>query len=52
MMAYRILKQLDEPNSKSLDKRLIDCIKRLAYQSLKINKNKKTINVSSNNLKV
>jgi hypothetical protein len=51
MLAYRILKQLDEPNCKSLDKCLIDCIKRSAYQSLKINKNKKTINISSDELR-
>ena len=50
-MAYRILKEIDEPNCKSLDKILIDCIKRSAYQSLKINKNKKTINISSDELK-
>jgi hypothetical protein len=51
MMAHRILKQLDEPKCKSLDKCLIDCIKRSAYQSLKINKNKKTINISTDELK-
>ena len=51
MMAYQILKQLEEPNAKSLDKCLIDCIKRSAYESLKINKNKKPINISSNELR-
>ena len=51
IMAYRILKQLDEPNCKNLDRCLIDCIKRSAYQSLKINKNKKIINISFGELK-
>jgi hypothetical protein len=51
MMAHTILKQLDEPQCKSLDKCLINCIKRAAYQSLKINKNKKTINISSDELR-
>ncbi|CAF3044667.1 unnamed protein product [Rotaria sp. Silwood2] len=50
MMTYRILKELDEPGSKSLDKHLTHCIKSSAYGTLTVNKNKKTINISSDEL--
>ena len=49
-MTFNILKQLEEPQTKSLDQRISNCIKRAAYQSLKINKNKKIINVNSSEL--
>ncbi|CAF3882614.1 unnamed protein product [Adineta steineri] len=45
-MAYNILKQLHKPEEKTLDTTLTECIHRAADQALKINKNKKIINVN------
>ncbi|CAF1119945.1 unnamed protein product, partial [Didymodactylos carnosus] len=50
LMAYNILKQLDEPNKKTLDKRLANGVRKVAYQFLKMNKQKKLINVSPNEI--
>ena len=51
MMIYGILKELDELRCKSLNKCLIDCIKRSVDESLKINKNEKTVNISADELR-
>ncbi|CAF3873515.1 unnamed protein product [Rotaria sp. Silwood1] len=50
MMAFNILKQLEEPETKSLDEHIINCIKRAAHQSLKMNKNKIIMNINPNKL--
>jgi predicted GIY-YIG superfamily endonuclease len=50
MMAFSILKQLYKPDETSLNSCLTECIHRAADQSLKINKNKKIINVNKNEL--
>ncbi|CAF1632405.1 unnamed protein product [Didymodactylos carnosus] len=50
LMAYSIMKQLDEPNKKTLDKPLANAIRKVAYQFLKMNKQKKLINVSPNEI--
>ncbi|CAF4206002.1 unnamed protein product [Rotaria sordida] len=50
MMAFSILKQLHEPNETSLNSSLTECIQRAANQALRINKNKKIINVNKNEL--
>ncbi|CAF3800176.1 unnamed protein product [Rotaria sp. Silwood1] len=50
MMAFNILKQLEEPETKSLDEHIINCIKRAAHQSLKMNKNKIIMNINPNEL--
>jgi len=46
LMAFNILKQLHKPDEKTLNTSLTECIHRAASQSLKINKNKKIINVN------
>ncbi|CAF4428758.1 unnamed protein product, partial [Rotaria sp. Silwood2] len=50
LMAFSILKHLDKPEEKTLNTKLTDCIRRAANQALKINKNKKIINVKKNEL--
>ncbi|CAF4157396.1 unnamed protein product, partial [Rotaria sordida] len=50
MMAFSILKQLHKPHETSLNSSLTECIQRAANQALKINKNKKIINVNKNEL--
>ena len=50
MMVLTLLKQLHPKDATNLNTALLDCIQKEAYQSLKINKNKKILDVNQNEL--